>query len=95
LLIMLMSLGGLPPLLGFFPKWISILTIIYEDLFKMVCIFLMIIACINVYIYTRISSSSLLKTPIKLMLKTNSKDKIFHVVMLNLITLPLIFMLSL
>lgn len=55
----LLSLGGLPPFLGFFPKWISIEIIIFENFFLLV--FLIInFTLITLYFYIRISYSSFL-----------------------------------
>lgn len=58
-LINFLSLGGLPPFLGFLPKWIII-----EHLIKInnifILIFLVIIALITLFFYTRISFSGLL-----------------------------------
>jgi NADH-ubiquinone oxidoreductase chain 2 len=92
--ILLISLGGLPPLLGFFPKWISILTITLEDKIKLICILIVLLACLNVYIYMRISSSGFLKRPKKLILKVKFRIKIFTTYIINLITLPLLLLFS-
>jgi len=55
----LLSLGGLPPFLGFFPKWITIENIIFENFFWL--IFLIVnFTLITLYFYIRISYSSFL-----------------------------------
>lgn len=55
----LLSLGGLPPFLGFFPKWLTIETIIYNNFF--ILIFLIInFTLITLYFYIRISYSAFL-----------------------------------
>ena len=55
----LLSLGGLPPFLGFFPKWITIENIIFENFFWLV--FLIVnFTLITLYFYIRISYSSFL-----------------------------------
>lgn len=55
----LLSLGGLPPFLGFFPKWITIEIIIFNGFFLL--IFLIInFTLITLYFYIRISYSSFL-----------------------------------
>lgn len=55
----LLSLGGLPPFLGFFPKWLTIEVIIFNNFFLLT--FLIInFTLITLYFYIRISYSSLL-----------------------------------
>ena len=55
----LLSLGGLPPFLGFFPKWITIENIVFENFFWL--IFLIVnFTLITLYFYIRISYSSFL-----------------------------------
>lgn len=60
-LINFLSLGGLPPFLGFLPKWIII-----ENLIKIgnifILFFLVIIALVTLFFYTRLSFSGLLLT---------------------------------
>lgn len=53
------SLGGLPPFLGFFPKWIIINFLINNNLYLISFIFI-IISLIILFFYTRIIYSSLL-----------------------------------
>nr|AVN67409.1 NADH dehydrogenase subunit 2 [Eublaberus distanti] len=53
----LLSLGGLPPFLGFFPKWIIIQFMTYNSHIMMVSI-MVIISLITLYYYLRISYSS-------------------------------------
>ncbi|NP_150614.1 NADH dehydrogenase subunit 2 (mitochondrion) [Limulus polyphemus] len=55
----LLSLGGLPPFLGFLPKWLIMFYLLQMNMFLMVSI-LIISTLINLYYYTRISYSSLL-----------------------------------
>lgn len=55
----LLSLGGLPPFLGFFPKWLTIEIIIFNNFFLL--IFLIInFTLITLYFYIRITYSALL-----------------------------------
>jgi NADH-ubiquinone oxidoreductase chain 2 len=55
----LLSLGGLPPFLGFFPKWITIENIVFENFYWL--IFLIVnFTLITLYFYIRISYSSFL-----------------------------------
>nr|YP_010535688.1 NADH dehydrogenase subunit 2 [Alectorobius rudis]UYB78613.1 NADH dehydrogenase subunit 2 [Alectorobius rudis] len=59
MIIMLMSLGGLPPMIGFIMKWISLNIIITH--MKLLTIPLIISSIINLYFYTRLTFSLLLK----------------------------------
>jgi NADH:ubiquinone oxidoreductase subunit 2 (subunit N) len=52
-------LGGLPPLLGFFPKWVTIELLININYFILI-FFLINFTLITLYFYIRISYSSLL-----------------------------------
>ena len=55
----LLSLGGLPPFLGFFPKWLVIQTItLNNQLFLL--IFILIITLITLYFYIRLCYRSLI-----------------------------------
>lgn len=55
----LLSLGGLPPFLGFFPKWIIIEIIIFIKLFLLLT-FIVFLTLITLYFYLRIIYSALL-----------------------------------
>lgn len=57
--VLLLSLGGLPPFLGFFPKWIIIELIIKNNIFFLL-IFMLFLTLITLYFYLRISYSALL-----------------------------------
>nr|YP_010443361.1 NADH dehydrogenase subunit 2 [Lebertia trifurcilla]UTE89518.1 NADH dehydrogenase subunit 2 [Lebertia trifurcilla] len=92
--ILFMSLGGLPPLLGFFPKWVSVLTIMSENNMKMVCLFILLMACLNIYIYTRILFSSILKEKEKSKNFSNSKEKPFSMFLTNSMAIPILIMFS-
>nr|YP_010443284.1 NADH dehydrogenase subunit 2 [Anomala russiventris]UTE83812.1 NADH dehydrogenase subunit 2 [Anomala russiventris] len=54
-----LSLGGLPPFLGFFPKWLIIQTLIYSNLF-IIAFIMMIMTLMTLYFYLRIMFSTLL-----------------------------------
>nr|ALQ78801.1 NADH dehydrogenase subunit 2 [Glycera capitata] len=41
LMILFLSLGGLPPLLGFFPKWLMIKSMIFQNMFMFVSVMIM------------------------------------------------------
>lgn len=55
----LLSLGGLPPFLGFFPKWITIEIIISFNYF-FILIFILNFTLVTLYFYLRISYSAFL-----------------------------------
>lgn len=57
LIVPLISLGGLPPFLGFFPKWIIIQSIIYINI-SFIIIFIIIISLITLYYYLKIGIAS-------------------------------------
>lgn len=90
------SLGGLPPFLGFLPKWLTIQTLIQNN-FYFIRIIIILITLITLYFYLRITFSTLLlnineltyyKTPILNSLITI----IFNfIVLLRLIFCTLIF----
>uniref|UniRef100_A0AAU7VAJ0 NADH-ubiquinone oxidoreductase chain 2 n=1 Tax=Malostenopsocus yunnanicus TaxID=3074937 RepID=A0AAU7VAJ0_9NEOP len=56
LLISILSLGGLPPFLGFLPKWLVIQTLILNKLF-MICFILIMTALITLFYYIRMVSA--------------------------------------
>lgn len=55
----LLSLGGLPPFLGFFPKWLLIELLIFCKLY-LILFFLINFSLITLYFYLRICFSSLI-----------------------------------
>nr|AJG02561.1 NADH dehydrogenase subunit 2 [Nymphalis io]QXP99654.1 NADH dehydrogenase subunit 2 [Nymphalis io geisha] len=65
ILINFLSLGGLPPFLGFFPKWMIINHLLLNNLFIISFIFVMT-SLIMLFIYIRILYSSLMFYSIKL-----------------------------
>nr|YP_009737812.1 NADH dehydrogenase subunit 2 [Mellicta ambigua]QHW07586.1 NADH dehydrogenase subunit 2 [Mellicta ambigua] len=65
ILINFLSLGGLPPFLGFFPKWMIINYLLYNNLFIISFIFIMT-SLIMLFVYIRIIYSSFMFYSIKL-----------------------------
>nr|QTZ20365.1 NADH dehydrogenase subunit 2 [Spodoptera mauritia] len=59
ILINLLSLGGLPPFIGFFPKWIIINFLINNNMYLMTFIFVMM-SLIMLFFYIRISYSAIM-----------------------------------
>nr|YP_002122312.1 NADH dehydrogenase subunit 2 [Ochrogaster lunifer]CAQ19279.1 NADH dehydrogenase subunit 2 [Ochrogaster lunifer] len=84
MLINFLSLGGLPPFLGFFPKWIVINFMINNNLYFMTMIFTMM-SLITLFFYIRITYSSLLfNYPKMKWLKMMIKNKSLY--MMNLLS---------
>nr|ATN23530.1 NADH dehydrogenase subunit 2 [Pseudocolaspis sp. EMHAU-15071004] len=54
-----LSLGGLPPFLGFFPKWLTINYLILNNNF-LIALMLIIFTLISLFVYTRITFSSMM-----------------------------------
>nr|ARH55064.1 NADH dehydrogenase subunit 2 [Lordithon exoletus] len=53
------SLGGLPPFIGFFPKWVTIQGMIYKN-FYMLSFFMVIFTLMTLFYYIRLISSVIL-----------------------------------
>nr|AML25678.1 NADH dehydrogenase subunit 2 [Histeridae sp. BMNH 1274739] len=53
-----LSLGGIPPFLGFLPKWLAIQGLI-ENNFTLLAIFMVILTLLPLYFYIRLSMTSL------------------------------------
>nr|YP_010626181.1 NADH dehydrogenase subunit 2 [Problepsis superans]WBK14680.1 NADH dehydrogenase subunit 2 [Problepsis superans] len=84
LIINFMSLGGLPPFIGFFPKWIVINFLMTNKYYLLNFIFIMM-SLITLFFYIRIIYSSIMMNYFKMKwFKINLKNK-FNV-LLNLLT---------
>lgn len=57
--IILLSLGGLPPFLGFMPKWFIIELLIYNNIYFLL-VFILFLTLITLYFYLRLTYSALL-----------------------------------
>nr|YP_010564318.1 NADH dehydrogenase subunit 2 [Parapediasia teterrellus]UYX62341.1 NADH dehydrogenase subunit 2 [Parapediasia teterrellus] len=78
LLINLFSLGGLPPFIGFFPKWIVINFLINNNLLLLIFILIMS-SLIMLFFYIRITYSSFMFNYLKLKwMKIYIKNKMFY-----------------
>nr|YP_010946882.1 NADH dehydrogenase subunit 2 [Sorineuchora formosana]WGO57639.1 NADH dehydrogenase subunit 2 [Sorineuchora formosana] len=95
--IILLSLGGLPPFLGFLPKWIIIQFMIHNELIIMNA-FMIIFSLITIYYYLRISYSAFMinniepnwyKIHYNKSVKINSYMNIMSMTSLMIISLPL------
>nr|QNH68956.1 NADH dehydrogenase subunit 2 [Parantica aglea aglea] len=78
IMINFLSLGGLPPFLGFFSKWIVINFLICNNLI-MITFFFIMMSLIMMFVYIRIIYSSLLFFNFKMKwFKINIKNKYFY-----------------
>jgi NADH:ubiquinone oxidoreductase subunit 2 (subunit N) len=94
ILILILRLAGLPPLLGFFPKWIALLNTIKNLNQKITCIILIIMACLNIYIYIRLIFSKNLKSYSNKNLKTKNEESFFSCIITNSLSIPTILLFS-
>lgn len=72
-----LSLGGLPPFLGFFPKWIAINSII-SNTHYLIAFILIIFRLISLYFYLRISFSTFTLYTKKNLIILINKSNYFH-----------------
>uniref|UniRef100_UPI003001C32F NADH dehydrogenase subunit 2 n=1 Tax=Parotis laceritalis TaxID=3112171 RepID=UPI003001C32F len=85
LLINFLSLGGLPPFIGFFPKWIVINFLLMNKLFFLTFI-LILMSLIMLFFYIRIMYSSFMFNYLKLKwMKIFIKNKMMYII--NLLSL--------
>nr|ATL15423.1 NADH dehydrogenase subunit 2 [Callosobruchus analis] len=80
-----LSLGGLPPFLGFLPKWLTIMNLIYNQFYSLTLV-LIIFTLITLFYYVRLTFSSFLLTKIELSIKLTSLNN-FWFFFLNFISL--------
>nr|QWB85755.1 NADH dehydrogenase subunit 2 [Clytobius davidis] len=80
-----LSLGGIPPFLGFLPKWLTVNSLVNSGFF-MVSLILIILTLVTLFFYLRIMFSSLtfLSTE-TIMMKTSTKN--FWVFLINFLSL--------
>nr|AZQ05984.1 NADH dehydrogenase subunit 2 [Catomerus polymerus] len=94
IMVNLLSLGGLPPLLGFFPKWVAIMTLSSNFPTLIILIFS---SLITLYFYTRLcfSTFTLSLQNLFLLFKEDSKKNFYILSFLTLISILGIFPMSL
>nr|YP_009753990.1 NADH dehydrogenase subunit 2 [Cheirotonus gestroi]QIT06599.1 NADH dehydrogenase subunit 2 [Cheirotonus gestroi] len=80
-----MSLGGLPPFLGFFPKWITVQILISQG-FIMLTTMMIVMTLMTLYFYIRIMFSTMLLSTNELTFHYNFKIKSFSVFTLTTIS---------
>nr|YP_010954797.1 NADH dehydrogenase subunit 2 [Hemisodorcus donckieri]WMW30182.1 NADH dehydrogenase subunit 2 [Hemisodorcus donckieri] len=86
-----LSLGGLPPFLGFFPKWLTIQTMINENFSSLA--FIMILATLaTLYFYMRVSFSTLIISMNSLFQPYNFPTHKFFIMATNFVTLASLVM---
>nr|QWB85844.1 NADH dehydrogenase subunit 2 [Clytomelegena kabakovi] len=68
----LFSLGGLPPFLGFFPKWITISTLAENKLVPLI-VLMVILTLVTLFFYMRICFSALLMNSLENNVSQNNK----------------------
>nr|QNJ33281.1 NADH dehydrogenase subunit 2 [Hermerius intermedia] len=80
-----LSLGGLPPFLGFFPKWLTINNLV-ENKFLTLSVILILSTLITLYFYLRVTFSTLVINSSE-MIMSPSKPIKFFIVISNFISL--------
>nr|AII02262.1 NADH dehydrogenase subunit 2 [Rhodoneura mellea] len=87
IMINLLSLGGLPPFLGFLPKWITLNFLISNNFLMLTFIFVMM-SLITLFFYIRISYSTLMFYYIKLKwMKIYFKNNIIYLNVISMISI--------
>nr|YP_010592932.1 NADH dehydrogenase subunit 2 [Anomala corpulenta]QWQ49936.1 NADH dehydrogenase subunit 2 [Mimela splendens]WAB65615.1 NADH dehydrogenase subunit 2 [Anomala corpulenta] len=81
-----LSLGGLPPFLGFFPKWLTIQTLIQSNLYAIAFI-MILMTLMTLYFYLRITFSTFLLSKTMLSYYTQPKINNNLLMTFNFITL--------
>nr|AQP27105.1 NADH dehydrogenase subunit 2 [Anoplotermes group sp. AD TB-2017] len=91
----LLSLGGLPPFLGFMPKWIIIQAMIMNSMIPLATV-MVVTSLITLYYYLKISYSSflILNTEPKWIMKTNKNKTGSNVLTVSLSSISLMGMLA-
>nr|AYN50399.1 NADH dehydrogenase subunit 2 [Lepyrus sp. G312] len=81
----MLSLGGLPPLLGFFPKWITINSMISNNYITL-AILLIIFTLMALYFYMRLTFTTFTLSTEKTLIKTFKKMNFFYF-MVNILSI--------
>nr|ARH53766.1 NADH dehydrogenase subunit 2 [Cercyon borealis] len=68
-----LSLGGLPPFIGFFPKWITIHTLIMNHAYTLT-LMMVILTLLTLFIYTRMTFSTLLLSSTEISMMPNQQN---------------------
>nr|WGT92227.1 NADH dehydrogenase subunit 2 [Dicerapanorpa magna] len=96
LMISLLSLGGLPPFLGFLPKWIVIQTFIESNQIFLILI-MVTMSLITLYFYLRITYSSFMmaNSELKWTFKLNQNNLNFVTLTLSILSITGLFLITL
>nr|YP_010721495.1 NADH dehydrogenase subunit 2 [Hilethera xinjiangensis]WDS74912.1 NADH dehydrogenase subunit 2 [Hilethera xinjiangensis] len=89
IMLSLLSLGGLPPMLGFLPKWIVILTLIDNNMTTMMFLMLMF-TTITLYYYMRISFSAIIMSHTETSWTTETKNNKSKMILPMLTTISIL-----
>nr|ALO76466.1 NADH deshydrogenase subunit 2 [Pseudocolaspis sp. PSE01] len=81
-----LSLGGLPPFLGFFPKWLTINFLVYSQNYFMSTI-LILFTLVMLFIYSRIMFSAMTVLSSENLLKTSLLKTKFLLILFNFIAI--------
>lgn len=81
-----LSLGGLPPFIGFFPKWLTIQTLI-ENQFYSLSLLIVIITLITLYFYIRITYRTILLQINEIIFIKQQNYPKFFIITINIIAL--------
>nr|QCI09183.1 NADH dehydrogenase subunit 2 [Geotomus sp. FS-2019] len=92
--ISMLSLGGLPPFLGFLPKWIAIQTLMWNNMYTIVMIMTMM-SLITLFFYMRSMMSMLINlSDATIWTKTNSNLNMNIMILSINFSLPIIMMMN-
>nr|AND96315.1 NADH deshydrogenase subunit 2 [Onitis falcatus] len=90
-----LSLGGLPPFLGFLPKWLTIQMMI-ESKFMMTPLIVIILTLMTLFFYLRITLMALVMSNSKLsFLKFNYTKNFYYIYIINFISLMSLLLITL
>lgn len=80
------SLGGLPPFLGFFPKWITIQTIVINRSLILPLI-IIVITLMTLFFYIRITFSTILLSSQNTKIQIHNSEQYWSIITFNFITI--------
>nr|ANJ70433.1 NADH dehydrogenase subunit 2 [Helochares sp. BMNH1425100] len=80
-----LSLGGLPPFIGFLPKWITIQLMI-QNSFIMIAVVMIVTTLITLFFYIRISLSTLVLSANEINFFVHNKQANFNIIVVNFLT---------
>nr|YP_001974631.1 NADH dehydrogenase subunit 2 [Rhagophthalmus lufengensis]ABI14539.1 NADH dehydrogenase subunit 2 [Rhagophthalmus lufengensis] len=89
-----MSLSGIPPFIGFLPKWLTIQMLINEKMYFLTLI-MIIFTLVMIFIYMRISVSSLMMSINENSWKTNIFNKSMSMMTMNFILISSLILVTL